>query len=306
MKTPRDLATTLPSPTELTDCQTCPALWYFKHRLWVQPKKAVLGYQGGRLMDQVLDVWLKCKMQGVSRTTQDALDQWDIGVEELRQSFEDDDLLPLMVSCRDALVVWLSLYGGVTENVILVQPKYKLPSTGKIDYVVEESGLAVIRERKVVSGFEAIDDLMAKYQLGWQPLCYSALFKHNNPGMEVKCVEMEFLVRSLPAKGRYKPTPAAVRREPIYVTDWKERMWLSSATATNEYMKWIENSWLTSDGECDTVPMEVIPRHTNNCVRKMVTKSGIREFACDFHKACLANTDPRRLDDFVCELEAVK
>mgnify|MGYP001590341143 CR=1 FL=1 len=303
MKQPRDLATTLPSPTELTDCQTCPALWYFKHRLWVQPKKATLGYQGGKLMDRVFDNWLQHKKDGVTITTQDALDQWDAGVEALRQSFEDDELLPLMASCRDALVVWLTLYGNVKENIFLIQPKYRLPSTGKIDYVVEENGLAIIRERKVVSAFESIDDLVAKYQLGWQPLCYSALFKYNNPGVEVKCVEMEFLVRSLPAKGRYKATPAAVRREPIYVTDWKERLWFASATATNEYMKWVENGWLTTEDGCDTVPMEVIPRHTGSCIRKLVTKTGLREFACDFHKACLANIDPRNLDEFVSDLK---
>lgn len=304
MRTPRDLSATLPSPTELTNCQTCPALWYFKDRLWIKPRKEVLAYQGGRWMDWVLDAWLTAIKAGNPMTTQEALIMWDAGVEAILPQFDPDELLPLMASCRDALVAWLTLYGNVRENILLIQPKYHTPSTGKIDYVVEEAGMAVIRERKVVSGFEAIDDMIAKYQLGWQPLCYSALFKANyQPPMEVKYVEMEFLVRSLPGKGRYKPTPAAVRREPIYVPEWKERMWHASATATNEYMKWIENSWLTTGDECATVPMEAIPRHTQNCVRKMVTKTGIREFACDFHKACLANIDPRRLDDFVCELE---
>ena len=304
MKQPRDLATTLPSPTEMTNCHTCPALWYFRDRLWIKPRKEVLAYQGGRLMDTVLDEWNRVIQSGSLMTTQEALNMWDAGVEALLPEFDADKLLPLMASCRDALVAWLTLYGGVRENILLIQPKYKQPSSGKIDYVVEENGMAVIRERKVATQYDAIDDLIAKYQLGFQPLCYSVLFKANyTPPMEVKYVEMEFLIRSLPAKGRYKASPASVRREPIYVADWKEKLWHASAIATNEYMKWIENSWLTTGDECDTVPMEVIPRHTMNCVRKMVTKTGLREFACDFHKACLANIDPRNLDDFVCELE---
>jgi len=300
MKTPRDLATTLPSPSELDNCHRCPCLWYLKDRLWIKPRKEVLAYQGGRVMDTVLDNWMRHVRDGATITTQDVLAHWDSEVETLLPLFEVEELLPLMASCRDALVAWLTLYGNVRENVLLVQPKFTSPSTGKLDYVVEEDGMAVLRERKVISPFADIDDEIAKYQLGFQPLCYSVLFKRNYvPVMEVKYVEMEFLVRSAPQHGRYKPIPAAVRRAQIYITDWKERMWESSATATNEYMRWIENSWLTSESERDTLPFEIIPRHTRNCIVKLKNKS----YPCEFHKACLANTDPRNLDDYVCELE---
>jgi len=304
MRTPRDLATTLPSPSELDNCHRCPCIWYLKDRLWIKTRKEVMAYQGGRVMDTVLNTWLTHWMNdprnSLAVTTQDVLNHWDEEVEKLLPQFEADELLPLMASCRDALVAWLTLYGNVRENVLLVQPKFTSPSTGKLDYVVEEDGMAVLRERKVISPFADIDDEIAKYQLGFQPSCYSVLFKRNYvPAMEVKCVEMEFLIRSAPGRGRYKPVPAEVRRAPIYVTDWKERMWQSSATATNEYMKWLESCYLTGEVDCDTVAFEMIPRHTRNCIVKLGNKS----YPCEFHKACLANIDPRHLDDYVCELE---
>lgn len=292
MRKPRDLFTTLPSPSEMNNFHTCPCYWYLKDRLWIKPIRDRDALLAGRFVDKVMDTWHR--EDAAQRNPSQVLAAFDGLVNEHRPLSDPGDYDAFMVGARDALGVWLTLYGRVVEKVTHVQPKMPW-CRGKVDYIVEVSpGIVRVRERKLLSPFEDVDDEVAKYQLGFQPLAYAADVEQTYE-VVVECVEFEFLVRSAPQRGRYKAIPASVRREPVYVDDWKKRLWEASATYTNEFMRWVEGS-LPSQA-----PFEVIPRHTRNCLVKL----GKKIYPCDFYVACKTNTNPVTMEEhFVVEGES--
>lgn len=287
MRQPRDLATTLPSPSEMDNYHKCPCLWWLKDRLWIKPKAEIIALNAGRIVDRCFDAWL---LGELSRPLE-MLRMFDKLVAEHSLTGEDD-FQAFLASARDAVAVWLNLYGSVKENVLYVQPK--LPrSRGKVDYIVGLTDpLVEVRERKLISPFADIDDEIAKYQLGFQPLAYAADVEETY-GKVVECVRFEFLIRSAPARGRYKAMPAAVRREPIYVDDWKKRLWLTSAQWTNFCMSSLDEFLDWEEQQTGSIAFETVPRHTRNCL----TKLGRNTYECDFYKACKTNTYPVLMED---------
>ena len=300
MKQPRDLATTLPSPSEMDNYHKCPCLWWLKDRLWIKPVGEVIPLLTGRIVDRVMDAWHNNPQD---RNPLAALGTFDLLVEEAKSKVDENDFAAFASSARDALVAWFTLYGNVKEKVTHVQPKLPI-CRGKVDYIVEMSpGIVRVRERKLLSPFAEVDDEVARYQLGFQPLAYATDVEQTYQ-VVVECVEFEFLIRSAPQRGRYKAIPASVRREPIFVDDWKKQLWRNSAEWTNYCMNALEatiqNQEAISEGK--GFPFEEIPRHTRNCL----TKLGTRTYECDFYKACKTNTSPTVMEEHFSQDEIVK
>lgn len=289
MSQPRNLSTTLPSPSELDNFCKCPCLWYLKDRLWIKSIGDRIPLLAGRLLDKTMEKWL---LKEVTNPVE-LLHVFDTMVrEKAPEGVADEDYVNFMLSVRNALEAWLTLYGNVSEEIISVQAKFSIDATIKVDYLVRvPPGLVRIRERKVISPFADLDHEIAKYQLGFQPISYAAQVE-KAVGMPIEAVEMEFFIRSAPQRGRYKPIPAAIRRECLYIDEWKKRMWLATAEIKNYEMQVTES--VIENHSYDEVPFEIIPRHTINCI----TKLGQKTYECDFYKACKTNTNPLLMADY--------
>lgn len=304
MSKPRDLAITLPSPSELDNFHRCPCLWWLKDRLWIKPVSERLNLIMGRIVDRVMDAWL-CDAQLAEHLPEQfvvLLQFFDAEVDTWRkEKFQMgwlDDFEPLVVSTKDAVKAWLEKYGQCEENVFAVQPKFTVEARAKVDYLIEmPDGRLRVRERKLISPFADLDDEMMKYEMGMQPLCYAAVTEQET-GREVECVEFEFLVRSAPQRGRYKALPARAERREVFVEPWKKTMWQDTAAWTNFWMNelehWLIDGTFTSEGNNAGIPFEVIPRFTRNCIQKWGTKN----YECEYYKACKTNVNPLVMTDY--------
>lgn len=240
-------------------------------------------------MDDVCGMWLEGKIDAASK----ALEQFDTQVNANRPTFEDDYFESYMVSARDALKAWVEKYGAISqrETIVAIQPKILGLAKVKVDYIVKGQSGLIVRERKVVSNFVDIDEEVEKYEMGMQPICYKDMVEEHFKET-VECVEMEFLIRSAAAKGRYKAKPADARREPLYFDNWKQDMWYNTALYTNEAMKLLEES-LESEHQFVN-----IPRFTRNCLVKL----GGKTYPCDFYKACKVMMNPIYMpEQFLCD-----
>jgi hypothetical protein len=132
-------------------------------------------------------------------------------------------------------------------------------------------------------------------------LCYAEQVEKATK-REVECVEFEFLVRSAPQRGRYKPIAAKAERREVFVEQWKKDMWKYSADFTNFCMREMESSILDDEEELDkwsqdgdkTIPFEMIPRFTRNCLQKY----GSKTYECEYYKACKTNVNPLLMTDY--------
>lgn len=303
MSKPRDLATTLPSPSELDNFHRCPCLWWLKDRLWIKPVGERLNLIMGRIVDRVMDAWL-CDAQLAEHLPEQfvaLLQFYDAEVDKWRkEKFQAgwlDDFEPLVVSTKDAVKAWLEKYGQCEENVFTVQPKFSGEVHARPDYLIEmPDGRLRVRERKLISPFADLDDEMAKYEMGMQPLCYAAVVEQETK-REVECVEFEFLVRSAPRRHKLLAKPAKAERREVFVEPWKKEMWRHTAGWTNWVMVELENSLTggTFDSEGSVVfPFKVIPRFTRNCIQKWGTKN----YECEYYKACKTNVNPLLMTDY--------
>ena len=183
--------------------------------------------------------------------------------------------------------------------MIAIQPKLKTNVNVKLDYAIRTATGIRVRERKLLTGWADIEDEIAKYEMGFQPICYAEkaeeFFKE-----PIECVELEFLIRSVPAKGKYKERAAKSERREIFVEAWKKDLWYNSALFTNACMKTLE---LSLDQETENVTFASIPRHTRNCLQKI----GNKTYPCDFYNYCKTNTNPITVPEmFTCDrMEAI-
>ena len=302
MSRPRELTTTLPSPSELDNFHKCPCQWWLQDRLWIKPIGDRLPLLMGRACDHAFDAFYKKVI------TADSLVLWlDAYVDaHMRGKFDPMLLDPFVASTRDAFRAWITLYGEVEETVLAVQPRLNDIYRGRPDLVLGVSdGVVKVRERKLTSPFADLDLEIVKYQLGLQPAGYAVMIEDSAMALferpvVVESVEIEFLVRSAPAySARLKAIPAAVRRESLYITQQKKDMFRATANYSNTVMQSLENH-LTSFPDYATkgVPFELIPRHPRNCVMKL----GKKTYKCDYYKACEVFTDPRALpEDYIDE-----
>ena len=296
MRTPRDLATTLPSPSEMDNFHKCPCFWVMKDRLWVKGKGERWPLTFGKIVDEVCEQWLR---KEVTTTTELIKVFWE-KTNAVAPEVEDEYFETYAASTKDALEAWAVKYGAIVqkEEIVEIQPKILGETKVKIDYVVRtEAGLR-IRERKLLTGWADVDDEMAKYEMGHQPLCYYEIGKQHYKE-HIECVEFEFLVRSIPAKGKYKATPADAMRREIFVDGWKTDIWYNTAQYTNHCMLVLEDA-LFAEGAIANFAS--IPRFTRNCLQKI----GKKVYECDFYKACKNNTNPLRMEEhFTCDREEV-
>ena len=292
MRTPRDLESTLPSPSEMDDYHKCPCYWYLRDRMWIKPIGERWPLTFGKIVDDTCGIWLA---KGIIEADKLIKYYWE-EVARIEPSYEDDYFTTYAASTKDALTAWLEKYGKIAheEEIIAIQPKIKSNVNIKIDYVVRgKTGLRV-RERKLMTGWNDIEEEMQKYEMGFQPICYhekAAEFFEE----KIECVEMEFLIRSVPASGRYKEKPAMAERRELFIDDWKRDLWYNSALFTNECMKMLDASLA---GETESVTFASIPRHTRNCLQKI----GKKIYPCEFYTCCQTNTSPLKITDrFTCD-----
>lgn len=295
MRSPRELATTLPSPSEMDNFHRCPCLWVLKDRMWVHSVGDRWPLVYGRMIDTVCGEWLEKKVS----TKQAAVERFDALMDAVRPTYEDEYFETFGASTRDALIAWVQTFGEAvrSETILAVQPKILGRAKVKIDYVVQGKTGLRIRERKLLSGFADFEDEITKYEMGFQPICYKEMAEAYFEA-PVECVEMEFLVRSVPAKGKYKAKEATARREALYFDDWKPDMWYNTAVFTNAMMQLLEQSLLEAGQTQDEVQFVTLPRFTRNCLVKL----GSKTYPCDFHKACRVMMSPLLMpEEFICD-----
>lgn len=248
----------------------------------------------GRIIDTVCGKWLEDK----AMKEEDAVFLYWAEVKRLVAGEDDDYAVSYGVTAKDALVAWVKTYGDKAhgEDIVAIQPAIKTNVNIKIDYAVRTATGLRIRERKLVTGWADLDDEIAKYEMGFQPICYAEkgeeYFKE-----PIECVELEFLVRSVKASGKYKEKAAYARRVELFVEPWKKDMWWNSAIFTNETMNMLEDSLEAEEGK---VTFASIPRFTRNCIQKI----GRRAYPCEFYNYCKTNTNPLTVPEmFTCDRE---
>jgi hypothetical protein len=292
MRTPRDLEATLPSPSEMDNYHKCPCLWYLRDRMWIKPNSERWPLTFGKIVDDVCGAWL----EKVLTTPEEAMEVYWGKVSGIEPPYEDEYFTTYAASTKDALEVWLEKYGKIAqeEEILAIQPKLKTNVNIKIDYAVRGKTGIRVRERKLMTGWNDLEEEMQKYAMGFQPICYHEKAEEYF-GEKIECVEMEFLIRSVPASGKFKAKAAMAERRELFIDSWKKDLWYNSALFTNACMKMLEQSL---EGETESVTFASIPRHTRNCLQKI----GKKVYPCEFYHCCTTNTSPLKIEDrFTCD-----
>jgi hypothetical protein len=287
----RTLSESLPSPSEAGDFQQCPAAWWWRWREQVRRKESEVKRASGQGVSEGLRVFYM-------EPTLDPLVTYDAFMnEKLKEmvAVDEEEWGTVLALDRDVLRLYVTTKPRLEQGwkrVIASQEKIVDVVNTIPDAVVElEDGRVQPEEWKVVSPWADIEYEKAGYELGFQPLTYVVVCEKHYK-RPCSSVEMKFLIRGMPAKGKWKATAPALDEHVIPVEEWKKVM-------VEESLGWI-NQWMQEVGKMiDDVafkikmnpPLTFMPRFTRNCFRVF----GKRTIACEFWPACSVNMHPLQL-----------
>jgi len=298
----RNLETTLPSPSELGIWQKCQTRWAFEYGLGWKPREKGVGLVVGAGCSEALVYYYS------DREVVDAVNVYNVYVAKARETstaISDEEWLPAISCGREVLKLYCNTYERhpTRWNILAVQLRLEKPAPMVLDMLVEDvhTEEVIVVEQKTINPFADLEFEILKYQMGWQPICYT-IGAAEHLGRPVYKVIMDWLVKGSPAKrvnGRqYKAIAPALERKEITVEPWKQEMWLSTATYENALMRQMEEEL-----HYGNPPLEQIPRKTESCVFQL----GRKTFQCPFYLACSVNMHPEAMGElFVNKRQEVK
>jgi hypothetical protein len=223
------------------------------------------------------------------RSPIEVFDKFMYDARRMHETCPEEEWQAAFAEARQVLDLYLATYEPSRfGKVLAVQKKIDKPCPMKLDLVVqdEQTGEVYPVEQKSISGWADITYENLKYDLDPQPILYT-LGIVNEYQQECKKAIIDYLIKPIPAKGKYKAKAPALAEYTVSVPLWKQQMLLCGLARANEEM-------LALDEQLDDLKLEQLPRRTNNCVLKM----GSRTFLCDYYEACSSNVNPLELPGF--------
>jgi hypothetical protein len=282
----RELAITLPSASEYACWNTCQAKWAFSYRCGIAVREKGVRLLTGSALSEAMEQFY---LPSSERTPYEIFDKFMYDARRMHETCPEEEWQAAFSEAREVLELYLASYKADRfGKVLAVQKKIDKPCPMKLDLVVQDDATGEIYpvEQKSVSGWADITYENLKYDMDPQPILYS-LGIVSNYQVECKKVVIDYLIKPIPAKGKYKAKPAGLAEYTVAVPLWKQDMIYSGLLNANDEM-------MTLDEQLDNIKLEAVPRRTNNCVLKF----GSKTFLCDYYEACSSNVNPLELPGF--------
>ena len=283
----RELEKSLPSASELAAWNTCQAKWAFMYRCGIAVKEKRTALLAGSALSEAMEQFY---LPEGELTVDEVFDKFMFDARTMHETCPEEEWQEVFSQARQVLELYQKTYTPQRFGKVLgVQKKIDRPCPMKLDLVVKdpETGEIYPVEQKSCNGWIDVTYENQKYEMDAQPILYtmgvSSLYNIECS----KCV-IDYLIKPIPAMGRYKEVPAKLDSYTVKVPHWKQDMMYATLLNANEEMEVL-------DEELGEMKKEAIPRRTNNCVQKL----GKKTFLCDFYEACSMNCNPLELAGFV-------
>ena len=294
----RNLETTLPSPSELGIWQKCQTRWVFEYGLGWKPREKGIGLVVGAGCSEALSYYYQEEqVEVVGEVAITVYNSYVTKEKEKLPNISDEEWLPAINCGREVLKLYCNTYERRPKNwnILGVQVRLEKPAPMVLDMLVEQVDTeeVVVVEQKTINPFADLEFEILKYQMGWQPICYT-VGAAEHLGRPVYKVIMDWLVKGSPAKrvnGRqYKAIAPALERKEITVEPWKQEMWWSTATYENALMR-----QMREELEYGSAELVMLPKKTESCVFQL----GRKTFQCPFYLACSVNMHPEGMTELL-------
>ena len=282
----RELSLTLPSASEYSYWNSCQAKWALAYRCAISVREKGVRLLTGSALSEAMEQFY---LPSSDRTPSEMFDKYMYDARRMHETCPEEEWQAAFSEARQVLELYLATYSPDRfGKVLAVQKKIDTPCPMKLDLVVQDVATGEIYpvEQKSISGWADITYENLKYDLDPQPILYT-LGIVNEYQVECKKAIIDYLIKPIPAKGKYKAKLPQLAEYTVPVPLWKQDMILTGIINANEEMKEL-------DATLDELKFEQIPRRTNNCVMKM----GSRTFLCDYYEACSLNVNPLELPGF--------